>query len=68
MNGGNKNKLIGVGKMRQATKQDYKVGQILFDSEGNKHQIDSKYSKGIWNCKRGNVIFENEAKFYKVQQ
>ena len=52
---------------RAATTEDFKTGVVLFDSEGNAHRIADKYSDGIWNTKSCKVVFENEAKFYKVQ-
>ncbi len=52
---------------RQATIEDFKVGAELFDSEGYGHIIREWYDAGVWNCLRGNVVFESEAKFYTVE-
>lgn len=52
--------------LRQATKEDFKIGTVLIDSEGNEFGIRSHYSEGIWESNY-KVHFENEAKFYKVK-
>ena len=54
-------------ELRQATKEDFKIGVTLFDSEGNSFCLKRKYDKGIWECNH-RVHFENEAKFYKVKK
>ena len=50
---------------KQATKEDFKVGTVLIDSEGNEFCIRRHYSGGIWESNY-KVHFENEARFYKV--
>ena len=50
---------------RIATVKDFKVGTVLFDSEGNSFVLRNKYSNGIWES-MFKVHFESEAKFYKV--
>ena len=52
--------------IRTATEKDFKVGTVLIDSEGNRHGIRAKYAPGIWECNQ-HVVFENEAKFYKIE-
>ena len=54
-------------ELRQATKEDFKVGTHLIDSEGNDFCLRRKYDDGIWECKN-RVHFESEAKFYKVKE
>lgn len=51
--------------IRPATKDDFKMGTTLIDSEGNQFVLRQKYAEGIWesNCK---CHFESEAKFYRV--
>ena len=51
---------------RQATKEDFKVGTVLIDSEGNEFGIRYHYADGIWESNY-RVHFENEAKFYRVK-
>lgn len=58
-------------KFRTATAQDFKVGTTLFTSEGYGFTIISKYDNSIWNARgtegQGDkVIFEDEARFYKI--
>ena len=53
-------------KTRTATKEDFKIGTVLIDSEGNRFGLRSKYDEGIWECNH-RVHFENEARFYKVE-
>lgn len=53
--------------LRTATADDFKTGTALIDSEGNRHIVADKYDDGIWNTKGCNVVFENEAKYYKVE-
>lgn len=58
--------------MRTATLDDFKVGTTLFTSEGYGFRIICKYGSGIWEARgtegQGDkVVFENEAKFYKVK-
>jgi len=55
-------------ELRTATIEDFKTGIILIDAEGNKHIIADKYDDGIWNTRSSNVVFEVEAKFYKVSK
>lgn len=58
---------------RQATKEDFKVGATLITSEGYGFTIMRKYDEGTWEA-RGTegqgekVVFENEARFYKVSK
>lgn len=52
--------------MRQATKEDFKVGATLIDSEGNEFTLQREYAPGIWES-HYKVHFENEARFYKVK-
>lgn len=58
--------------LKTATAEDFKKGSILIDSEGYEFIVLSKYDTGIWEAKsingRGSkVIFENEARFYKIK-
>jgi hypothetical protein len=53
--------------LRTATKEDFKEQSVLIDSEGNRHSLYEKYADGIWNTRGGNVVFENEAHFYKIE-
>lgn len=58
--------------MRTATTADFKVGSVLFTSEGYGFRILSKYSAGIW-AARGTdgqgdkCVYEDEAEFYTVK-
>ena len=55
--------------LRVATVSDFKVGTILITSEGWEFRIMRKYDEGVWEA-RGvsgdKVVFENEARHYKV--
>jgi hypothetical protein len=53
--------------VRTATLEDLKTGTVLIDSEGYEHIIADKYADGIWNTRRSSVVFEGEARFYKVK-
>jgi len=50
---------------RQATKEDFKLGTVLIDSEGNEFTLKKHYTEGIWESDK-KVHFENEARFYKI--
>jgi len=52
---------------RTATKEDFKSGLVLIDAEGNRHSLSDKYQDGIWNTRSCNVVFEGEARFYKIE-
>ncbi len=51
---------------RIATKEDFKVGTTLIDSEGNEFTLRRKYCDGIWECNH-RVHMEDEARFYKIK-
>jgi len=55
-----------VKTLRAANIQDFKPGTVLIDSEGYDHVISEKYIDGIWNTRGSNVVFEIEARFYKI--
>ena len=52
--------------MTTATINDFTIGAILFDSNGNKFKLISKYSDGVWESNE-KLIFECEAKFYTIK-
>lgn len=58
---------------RTATTKDFKVGSTLYTSEGYGFRILNKaHSDGIWEARgtegQGDkVLYEDEAKFYKVK-
>ena len=56
--------------LRKATIEDFKVGITLITSEGYEFTITSKYDDGIWEARGvsgSKCVFENEARFYKVE-
>ena len=58
--------------LRITTVADFKRGSMLMNSEGFEFILTSKYDDGIWESKSingrgGKVIFENEARFYKIK-
>lgn len=58
--------------MRPATVEDFKVGNTLITSEGYGFTVLCKYDDGIWEARgtegQGDtVVFETEAKFYRVK-
>ena len=57
--------------MRQATKDDFKVGNKLFNEYGG-WIIKAHYDVGVWEARsvggrNEKCIFESEAKFYTVE-
>lgn len=65
---------------RIATREDFRTGTTLFDSEGHEILIQDKYDTGIWNARvfgrlsnggiyrvGDKVVFEGEARFYRVE-
>lgn len=54
-------------KTRQATIEDFKVGTVLIDSEGNRHAIRQKYDNGIWETNE-KCVFEIDAQYYKIEE
>ena len=55
--------------MRTATIEDFKVGNVLYmKNGGHSFSINEKYDEGIWNTREGKVLFEEEAKFYNVNE
>lgn len=58
-----------IASLRVATKEDFKPGITLVTSEGYSFTISSKYDEGVWESRAvggGKVLFECEAKFYRV--
>ena len=55
----------GVKMLRVAKKEDFKVGTVLIDSEGNKFGLRRYYIDGIWESNY-RIHFESEARFYQV--
>ncbi len=58
---------------RTATIRDYKRGTVLYTSEGYGFRILDKYDDGVWEARgtdgQGDkVVYENEARFYKVKK
>ena len=53
--------------LRTANQEDFKTGTILITSEGFEFRLTNQYDKGIWETNKSKVIFETEAKFYKVK-
>lgn len=53
--------------LRRATASDFKIGTVLYTKEGYKFSINEHYDEGIWNTRQGAVVFESEAKHYRVQ-
>lgn len=56
---------------RPATKEDFKIGITLIDSEGYGFTILRQYDLGIWEARgtegQGDkVVYEDEARFYTV--
>lgn len=52
--------------LRTATIEDFKIGTVLIDAEGNRFPIKSKYDEsGIWES-NDKALYEGEARFYKV--
>ncbi len=60
-------KMKAIINEREATIEDFKIGTVLIDSEGNEFGIRRKYEDGIWESNYS-VHFENEARFYKVRE
>jgi hypothetical protein len=52
--------------MRVATKNDYQTGNVLISSEGFEFKITYKYADGVWETNKNSVVFESEARFYKI--
>jgi len=53
-------------KTRQATENDFKYGNTLYDLENNEFFIKYKYEEGIFNTNKGKVLFSSEARFYTI--
>ena len=58
-------KLLNLKNKRKATKDDFKLGTTLFDSEGNSFTLKNEYAEGIWESVY-RVHFTSEAKHYWV--
>jgi nitrogen fixation protein FixH len=61
-----------MAELRQATIEDFKQGTTLITSENYGFTILRKYDDGIWEARgtegQGDkCVFENEARFYKVE-
>jgi len=57
--------------LRVAEVKDFKIGTRLVTSEGYEFVLSEKYADGIWEARGdggGKVIFENEARFYKIKE
>jgi hypothetical protein len=52
---------------RTATAEDFKPGTKLITSEGYEFIIREKYADGIFNCMGSNVVFTNEARFFRIE-
>lgn len=62
-----------MGTLRTANANDFKIGVTLITSEGYGFTITSKYDDGIWEARGTSgqgekCIFEDEARFYKVNE
>jgi hypothetical protein len=60
-----------VTTLREATKDDFKVGVTLYTSEGYGFTLLRPYTQSIWEARgtegQGDkCIYESEARFYKV--
>jgi len=61
-----------MANLRTATIEDFKPGVELITSEGYGFRLLSKYRDGIWDARgtegQGDtLIFENQARFYRVK-
>lgn len=53
-------------KTRVATPEDFKVGAVLFTSEGYKRVLRNETDKGIFETRENTLVFICEARFYTV--
>ncbi len=53
-------------KTRAATIEDFKVGSVLFTSEGYKRVLRNEYDKGVFETRENVLVFSSEARFYTI--
>lgn len=51
--------------LKQAAKEDFKIGVTLITKEGYEFTIKRKYDEGVWETGE-KVVFESEARHYRV--